>query len=96
LPRNTGHAYRSFKWGSEIPEWKIRPHCGATCRQKCLFSCLSRKAWYYQNIFVSGRCQYLKHSEFKCINVTSSMIVKLFWNVQLKAAYFYYNQKMHN
>jgi hypothetical protein len=36
LPRNTGHAYRSFKRGSEIPEWKIRPHCGATCRLKCL------------------------------------------------------------
>jgi len=36
FPRNTGHAYRSFKIDSEIPERKIRPHCGATCRLKCL------------------------------------------------------------
>jgi len=36
LPRNTGHAYRSFKRGSEMPEQKTRPHCGATCRLKCL------------------------------------------------------------
>ena len=36
LPRNTGYAYKSFKRGSEIPERKIRSHCGATCRLKCL------------------------------------------------------------
>jgi hypothetical protein len=36
LSRNTGHAYRSFKRGSEIPEGKIRPHCEATFRLKCL------------------------------------------------------------
>ena len=33
--QNTGHAYRSFKGGTEIPERNIRPPCGATCRLKC-------------------------------------------------------------
>jgi hypothetical protein len=34
LLRNTGHAYRSFKRGTAIPERKILPPCGFTCRLK--------------------------------------------------------------
>jgi hypothetical protein len=34
LLRNSGQACRTFTRGTEIPERKIRPACGATCRLK--------------------------------------------------------------
>ena len=36
LLRNAGHENRTVKRGTEIPEWKVLPPCGAACTMKCV------------------------------------------------------------
>jgi hypothetical protein len=85
LLRNTGKAYRSFKKGTEIPERKILPPYGFTCRLK-YFSRFSEQ----ERLDIFKSLWFLEDTNAHVIlslNATSNKTrksLKLFQNVLLK------------
>jgi hypothetical protein len=64
LLRNTGHTYRNFKGGTEVPEWKLRPLLGSHLDWNIFLISPSSKHLIFQMISVFGRY----HSQTKLHN----------------------------
>ena len=90
--RNTEHAYRTFKRGTDVPERKTVPLVGPLVEWNVFCRVIrAGKAWYIQKALVSGSYQSTKNSEIKCVNVPLSKTrksLKLLQNVLLKKTYF--------
>jgi hypothetical protein len=76
LLRNTEHAYRNFKRGTEIPERILRPFAGPLLDWNIFLSPPTRKHLIFQTISVCGRyrCQKKLHIAFNEVTCTKIQI----------------------
>jgi hypothetical protein len=88
LLQNTGHTYRTFSRGTDIPEWKLVHPMGPPVERNVFFRIIRAvNTSYFQKTSISGRYQSTNKSQFKCVNVTLSKTrkcLKLLQNVLLK------------